>query len=85
MLINFHLLCRLVSYLIVSPIYVLDEEPSKTHITQDEPTFAHFLFEIIRLISSTTTLEGPKIFRIFLTLTFRATPHIKSCTSLERS
>ena len=40
---NFHLVCRLVSYLIVLPIYVHDEEPSKTYVTQDEPSI-HPLF-----------------------------------------
>ena len=49
---NLYRLCRLVSYLIVSPIYVHDEEPSKTYITQDEPsirpTFYLKLFVLIQ-------------------------------------
>ena len=49
---NFHLLCWLVSYLIVLPIYVHDEEPSKTYITQD------FYLKLFALIQAQHRLKA---------------------------
>lgn len=59
-----------VSYLSILLIYVHDEEPSKTYITQEHQAFAHFVFAIICRNSSTTQLEDPNISMIFLTWLF---------------